>query len=99
VRTKRGRHLTDADIDRLADMAERGFDLSTWVPRPGRPSLGASAGAHSPRIAVRLPPSLHRRVVIRAAEEGRSISDVVRELLERYAARRSPALAPRDREG
>jgi len=91
VRTKRGASLTEADIDRLADRAEEGLDLSTWTPRRGRPPLDASTGDHSPRIAVRLPPSLHQRVAARAAREGRNISEVVRELLELYAAERSPA--------
>jgi predicted HicB family RNase H-like nuclease len=85
VKTKSGRVFTASEIDQLAAEAERGFDLSTWAPRRGRPPLGATAGAHSPRIAVRIPEDLHRRAMKRAAEEGRSISDVVRELLERYA--------------
>jgi len=85
VITKSGRRLTGADIERLADEAERGFDLSTWVPRPGRPRLEATATEHSPRIAVRVPASLHRRVASRAAEEGQSVSRIVRRLLEEYA--------------
>jgi len=83
--TKSGRRLTEADIERLADEAERGFDLSTWEPRPGRPRLEASATEHSPRIAVRVPASLHRRVRSRAAGEGQTVSQVVRRLLEEYA--------------
>jgi hypothetical protein len=78
--------LTEADIDRLADRADQGLDLSTWTPRRGRPPLDASAIEHSPRIAVRIPPTLHRRVTIRATREGSSISEVVRDLLERYVA-------------
>jgi hypothetical protein len=91
VTTKRGTRLTEADIDRLANRAEEGLDLSTWTPRRGRPSLDASTVEHSPRIAVRIPRSLHGRVIARAVREGRNISEVVRELLERYAAERSPA--------
>ncbi len=84
--TKSGRRLTEADLDRLADKAERGFDLSTWAPRPGRrPLEPAPAGDHSPRIAVRVPARLHERVTARAEAEGRSVSDVVRGLLENYA--------------
>jgi Ribbon-helix-helix protein, copG family. len=83
--TKSGRTLTEADIERLADEAERGFDLSTWEPRPGRPRLEPSATEHSPRIAVRVPESLHRRVRSRAAGEGQTVSRVVRRLLEEYA--------------
>ncbi|MGD0248269.1 MAG: ribbon-helix-helix protein, CopG family [Candidatus Limnocylindrales bacterium] len=86
VKTKSRRNLSEADLERLAEEAERGFDLSTWKPRPGRPSLGAAAaGEHSPRIEARVPEPLHRRVVARAAKEGRSVSAVVRQLLEDYA--------------
>ena len=87
VRTKSGRVLTEADIEALADEFERGVDLSTWVPRPGRPSLGATPGEHSPRIAVRVPVELHRRVHARADAEGRNVSQVLRDLLEGYAGR------------
>jgi CopG-like RHH_1 or ribbon-helix-helix domain, RHH_5 len=84
ITTKSGRILTDDDLDRLAEEAEAGFDLSTWTPRPGRPSLGASPGVHSPRIVARVPEALHKRVSARAAKEGRSVSAVVRLLLELY---------------
>jgi len=85
VRAKDGRQLTEADIERLATSLEQDLDLKSWAPRPGRPSLGDAPGVHSPRIAVRVPEDLHRRAAARAASEGRSISSVVRELLERYA--------------
>jgi hypothetical protein len=87
--TSSGQVLTDADIEALADEAERGYDLSEWRIRPGRPFLGAAQlaqpGEHSPRIAVRLPAELHRRVRQRASAEERSVSQVVRDLLEDYA--------------
>jgi hypothetical protein len=85
VKTRSGRALSDADVERLAIRAERGFDLATWKPRRGRPSLSATPGAHSPRIEARVPEALHRRVSARAAREGRSVSVVVRLLLEEYA--------------
>jgi predicted DNA binding CopG/RHH family protein len=85
ITTKSGRALTAADIERLADQIEReDFDLSTWVPRPGRPSLDPTTNSHAPRIAVRVPESLRLRVASRAAAEGRTVSQVVRVLLERY---------------
>jgi hypothetical protein len=93
VRAKSGRILSDTDIDRLAGRAEKGLDLAAWSPRRGRPSLDATAGEHSPRIAVRIPRALHHRVTERAANEGRSMSDVVRDLLESYAP--DPQTAPR----
>lgn len=90
VVTGSGRVLTEGDVDRLADEAEQGFDLSTWTPRPGRPALDAGATEPSPRIAVRVPKLLHRKVASRATSEGRTVSQVVRTLLEDYV--RSPAL-------
>ncbi|HEY8239006.1 MAG TPA: hypothetical protein VIF63_06200, partial [Candidatus Limnocylindrales bacterium] len=68
--TKSGRRLTEADIERMADEAERGFDLSTFRHSRGRPRLEVGQ-AGSSRIAVRVPRSLHRRVTSRAAAEGR----------------------------
>ena len=86
VRTRNGRNVTDADLDRMAAEAEAGFDLSTWKRRAGRPSLGATnPGAHSPRITTRVPEELRARVASRATREGKSVSEVIRELLEGYA--------------
>ena len=85
VKTRSGRKLSESDIERLADEVENGLDLSGWKARRGRPPLDASADAHAPRIAVRVPRDVHRRVVARATREGRSISEVVRDLLEGYA--------------
>ena len=86
--TKSGRTVSETDLDRMAKEAEEGFDLSTWKPRRGRPSLGAEPGTHSPRIEARVPEALHRRVSARAASEGKSVSAVLRELLEEYAQER-----------
>lgn len=86
VRTKSGHILTAQDIDRIADRAEEGFDIKSWAPRRGRPSLDRADSDPSPRIAVRVPRTLHRRVSARAALEGRTVSEVVRDLLADYAA-------------
>ncbi len=89
-RTRQGRAISDADLDRMAAEAEAGFDLSTWKPRPGRPSLGASRiGEHSPRLATRVPAELRDEVAFYASAEGRSISEVIRTLLEGYVQQRS----------
>lgn len=82
VKTKSGRILTEADIERNAAAVEQDVDISAWAPHRGRPSLDASDEAHAPRIAVRVPGDVHRRVIARATKEGRSLSEVVRELLE-----------------
>jgi hypothetical protein len=86
VTTKHGRVLTDEDLDRVANEAERGYDLERWRPRRGRPFLDPATGATSPRVSVRVPASLRDRATARAASEGRSISDVLRGLLEDYAS-------------
>ena len=92
VRTKNGRVVTDADLGRMAAEAEAGFDLSTWKRRAGRPSLReANSGAHSPRITTRVPEELRARVASRASSEGKSVSAVMRNLLEAYAAEDSVA--------
>lgn len=88
ITTRSGRVLTDADLESLADEAERGFDLSKWHRRSGRPFLSSPTLGHAPRIAVRLPADLNRRVRDKAEAEGRSVSKVVRSLLEVYAGRR-----------
>jgi predicted HicB family RNase H-like nuclease len=85
VKTRSGRTLSEDDIERLAAEVEKGLDLSGWKTRRGRPPLDAATGEHAPRIAVRVPADVHRRVVARAAREGRSMSEVVRDLLEGYA--------------
>lgn len=76
--------LSDADYARLADLAENGFAPSAFhVRRRGRPSLGASGT--SPRIATRVSATVQQRAKARAASEGRTMSQVLRDLVEDYA--------------
>jgi hypothetical protein len=96
VKTKGGKRLNADDIERLANKAKHGFDLSRWRPRRGRPSLNATAGGRSPRVGARLPDDLYIRATERAAAEGKSISEVVRDLLAAYADGRELA-GPRRR--
>jgi hypothetical protein len=89
VVTSSGRSLGAEDLERIADAFEAGFDLKTWERRPrpvGRPRLELQATEDSPRIAVRIPASLRTRVQRRAAREGKTVSEVVRGLLEDYAS-------------
>jgi hypothetical protein len=86
VKTKRGRPLMREEVNRLADEAERGYDLSRATSErvgPGRPSL---AEGESPRISYRVAPGLLTDAQLRAKEEGRSLSELAREALERYLA-------------
>lgn len=88
ITTRRGRKLSEADVERLADWIEsEEFDLAGWTARPGRPALTPRSNAHSPRIAVRVPEGLRSRVESRALAEGQSLSQVVRRLLEEYVRR------------
>lgn len=96
VRTKGAKTLSAAEIERLANRAEQGFDLSQWRPRRGRPWLSATEPGRSARIGARVPDDLYRRATERAAAAGKSISEVVRGLLAAYAEGRKTA-GPRRR--
>jgi len=83
--TRAGQVLTEEDIERIHDEIDQEIDLSQWTRvQVGRPPLEAGSDGHSPRIEVRVPASLHRRVRARAAADGRTVSQVVRGLLEEY---------------
>jgi len=89
MRTKTGRVLDQAALDKLEDEAEAGYDLDNLKPRPwvGRPKLGAGHGP-SPRINVRLAPDVYRAVVLRAHRDGRKVSEIAREAVEQFVAHR-----------
>lgn len=81
--SKSGVPLTDELVDKLATEAERGYDLSR-ARRVGRPSLGSSGV--SPRVNVRMSQELHALASQRAVREGKTLSQVARDALERYVA-------------
>jgi hypothetical protein len=84
-RTPAGRVITDADIDALADEAERGYDPAELIAlrgKRGRPTLGGAGP--STVESVRLDPELNDEVAERAKRDGVSTSDVIREALRRY---------------
>ncbi len=83
-RTKTGRQLTDADIEALADEAERGYDVDQLAKRPGRPRIGSAPALTVP---VRLDADLHAAAKVQAATLGTSLSELVREALRAYLAR------------
>ncbi|MHB8574813.1 MAG: CopG family transcriptional regulator [Dehalococcoidia bacterium] len=84
-RTAAGQVLTEADIEALAAEAEAGYDLSkgtvVYVGRGGRPSLGAGV---SPRIGFRTSRALYAAAVARAAQEGRTVSELARAAIAQY---------------
>lgn len=86
IRTAAGDELSEEDIEALADEAERGYDLDKAIRvTVGRPSLGAEGV--SPRIQVRVDPTLATALRARARREKRSVSDIVRTALREYLDR------------
>jgi len=82
VKTNSGRVLTDAEIEALADEAERGYDVNQLkARRRGRPTLGSGP---SEVVPVRLDPELKRAVEARAKAEHRSASEIIREALRHF---------------
>lgn len=78
-----GTPITDADVQAMADQAERGYDVDTILRRRrgGRPPLGSAAASVE---SVRLDPELKRALLIRAAEEHVSVSEVIRRAIGEY---------------
>lgn len=79
--SKSGIELTDENLQKMADEAEVGLDVTKLRRRPGRPPMGSGPADTLP---VRLEPDLRRAVDDRAARDHTSASDVVREALRRY---------------
>jgi len=79
---KDGTPITDGMIEALADEAERGYDVDEIGRRPsGRPAMGSGPAAVE---SVRLDPELKRDLLLRAAEEHVSVSEVIRRALRHY---------------
>jgi hypothetical protein len=82
--TADGQPITDDMIEALADEAERGYEPGQLQGRrrgPGRPPLGEAAKTVE---SVRLDPALRAEVAQRAADEGTSVSEVIRKALREY---------------
>jgi Ribbon-helix-helix protein, copG family len=82
--TSAGEPVTDAMIEKFAEEAERGYEpgqLRRHRRGPGRPPLGAAAKAVE---SVRLDPSLKADTAQRAADEGITVSEVIRRALRKY---------------
>ncbi len=84
VTTKSGDVLTEIEIEALATEAAVGYELRQATRRrAGRPSLEAGV---SPRVSFRTNSTLYRAARERAAREGRSVSALAREAMERYVS-------------
>jgi len=82
--TQSGTVITEEIAEQMAEDFERNPPDPSRLRRRyvGRPSLGA-AGI-SPRVSFRAPPDLYKAAWKRADKEGRALSDLAREALERY---------------
>lgn len=84
-----GRPVTNAYLEHLADELERDEVLPAGTivefQVRGRPSLTAP-GEKSPTVHFRVPARLRSVVEQRARREGKSVSALAREALERYVS-------------
>lgn len=78
-----GTPITGADVEAMADEAERGYDADALLHRRkgGRPALGSAAASVE---SVRLDPELKRALLVRAAAERVSVSEVIRRAIGEY---------------
>jgi hypothetical protein len=81
-KAKTGVPITDELADKLAEEAERGYDLSAGRP-VGRKSLAGGRG-QSPRLNIRTTRELYERALDLAVREGKTLSQLARDALERY---------------
>ena len=80
--TKSGRVLSDADVEALADGAERGYDVEDLERRRrGRPMLGSAPAEGCPGSPR---PELKHGVEDRARDSDASVSEIIREALRRF---------------
>ena len=80
-RSRAGVELTDDVLEKMAETAEVGLDVTKLRRRPGRPAMGSGPADTLP---VRLDPELRQAVEQRAAQDQTTTSDVVRIALRRY---------------
>jgi len=80
-----GTSITDEAVEAMADEAEHGYDVEGLLRRrrrqPGRPTMGSGIATVE---SVRLDPELKRHLLLRAAEERTSVSEVIRAAVRQY---------------
>jgi len=82
-----GVELTDELAERLADEAEADDDLDAGqVVHAGRGRPSLSGRQISPQVTFRLPSELRAQAEERAFREGKTLSTLAREAMERYLA-------------
>jgi hypothetical protein len=81
---KSGQAIPNADVQRLVDEAERGYDVDALIARRGkrgRPALGSAPASVE---SVRLDPELRDQLTERAKADGTTPSEVIRQALRNY---------------
>jgi predicted HicB family RNase H-like nuclease len=80
---KDGTPITDKMIEGMVDEAERGYNVDEILRKRqgGRPPLGSAAASVE---SVRLDPELKRDLLLRAAKDGVSVSELIRRALRKY---------------
>ena len=80
--SQNGKPITTALVEELAKTAEDGFDVDEIIHRRGgRPPMGTGTATVE---SVRLEPELRDALHVRAEQEGRTNSELIREALRRY---------------
>ena len=75
-----GARLTEDRAERIAETALQDARRRGLIP--GRKSL-SGGNTHSPRLEVRVPADLHREITERAKRANVTVSNLVREILQR----------------
>ena len=82
--TKSGTPIDDEMIEKLADEAERGYEPGQLAAKPrgrGRPPLVDGVKEVE---SVRLDRDLQEQTALRAADEGVTVSEIIRRALRQY---------------
>lgn len=82
VGVSRGVEVSDDDVERMADEAERGYDVDeVVVRRGGRPRMGS---APADVVPVRIDPELRAAIAARAVADESTTSEVIRAALRSF---------------
>lgn len=81
IGTSNGVEVTQADVDRMAESAERGFERAALKRRGGRRRMGS---APAEVVPVRIDPELKAAIDARAAADQSTTSEVIREAIRRF---------------
>ncbi len=80
--TSDGTPITNEMVEAFADEAERGYDVEQITARRrGRPTMGSAAASVE---SIRLDPELKRELLLRAAADHTSVSNIIRAAVRDY---------------